>query len=356
MKYLSPVINLLNAIWRFVRTKPHVTPAAMILALLGLLVAQHFNYHQPFMPEELSGTDQLPKGWEPPPDFSYTGRYLLAYVRLFVLFGGIVFHIAIIRAYPNAEKMLKPTWIASLYLAFWAIADSAFERWELTRVASIGEQFSVVAYVIQMVLLLGMILSPPLVLTYFTRCKIMEKYVLKNFLQPLVFCFLAFCSLWIVMDLLDNLSNFRENHIPMSTILLFYAKLIPFIYVSVAPVTVLLSTLYSLGRMSRSNEIISMLGAGKSMGQVLRPVFIVGAYASFLGMAANYHWAPLAEGNKKSLLEDVKEKMNKNIMTLGLVYRNQEQHRTWFVGSVPYDLRNDKMRRIEIRQDDENGK
>lgn len=304
------------------------------------------------MPEEPSTVDPLPKGWEPPPDLTYIGRYLLSYVRLFVLFGGIVFHIAIVRAYPDAEKMLKPTWMASIYLAVWAMADSAFDRWEITRVESIGEQFSVVAYVIQLLLMLGMILSPPIVLTYFTRCTIMEKYVLKNFLQPLVFCFLAFCSLWIVMDLMDNMNTFTENHISKGTILLFYAKLIPFIYVSVAPVTVLLATLYSLGRMSRSNEIISMLGAGKSMGQVLRPVFLVGLYASFLGMAANYHWAPLAEGNKKSLLDDVKEKMNKNIMSLGLVYRNQEEHRTWFVGLIPYDMRNDKMRRIEVRQDD----
>jgi LPS export ABC transporter permease LptG len=356
MKYLTPVINLLNIVWRFLRTKPHVTSVAMIIALLGLLVARHFEYHLPYMPEELSGADPLPKGWEPLPDLAYIGRYLLAYVRLFVLFGGIVFHIAILRAYPDADKMLKPTWIASIYLSLWAMADSLYSQWESGRVASIGEEFSIFAYVLQMLLTIGMILSPPLVLTYFTRCRIMEKYVLKNFLQPLIFCFISFCSLWIVMDLLDNLSNFRENNIPMGTILLFYAKLIPFIYVSVAPVTVLLSALYSLGRMSRSNEIISMLGAGKSMGQVLRPVFIVGAYASFLGMAANYHWAPVAEGNKKSLLEDVKEKMNKNIMSLGLVYRNQEQHRSWFVGIVPYDLRNDKMRRIEVRQDDENGK
>ena len=355
MKFLSPVSKLLNVLWRFTRTTPHITSVAMLFAALGLLVARHYDYHLPYMPEEPAGTDPLPKGWEPPPDMVYIGRYLLAYVRLFVLLGGIVFHIAIVRAYPDSNKMLKPTWLASIYLALWALADSLFTHWEGSRIESIGEQFSMTAYVIQIALTVGMILSPPLVLTYFTRCKIMEKYVLKNFLQPLVFCFFAFCSLWIVMDLLDNLSNFRENNIPMSTILAFYAKLIPFIYVEVAPITVLLSTLYSLGRMSRSNEIISMLGAGKSMGQVLRPVFIAGAYASFIGMAANYHWAPLAEGNKKSLLEDVKEKMNKNIMTLGLVYRNQEQHRTWFVGMVPYDLHNDKMRRIEIRQDDEKG-
>ncbi len=356
MKFLSPVFSVLNVLWRLIRQTPHLSSLAFLLALLGMFIAQQTGYHLPFMPKEPSTVDPLPNGWIGLPDEAYITIYLLAYMRLFVFLGGAVFHIVIFRAYPNAEKMLRPTWAASIYLAVWALATNLYDFWENSRLESIGEEISVTAFVIQTVLMIGMILSPPLLLTYYSRCKIMERYVLTNFLQPLVFCFVAFCSLWIVMDLLDNLNNFKENHIPMGQILMFYLRLIPYIYVSVAPVTMLLATLYSLGKMCRANELISMLGAGKSLAQVLRPIFIFGAYASFIGMTANYHWAPVAEGNKKTLLEDVKDKVSRNIRVTDLVYRNQEDRRTWYLGVVPYDLRDDKVRRVEVRQEDEHGK
>jgi lipopolysaccharide export LptBFGC system permease protein LptF len=192
-------------------------------------------------------------------------------------------------------------------------------------------------------------------LLYYLRSRIMERYALRNLLQPLLFCFIAFVTLWIVMDLKDHLDNFRDNNIGRTEILMFYIKLLPTIYVTVAPVTLLLATLYSLGKMSRANEIISMLGAGRSLGQVLRPFFIVGGYVSFLGMVANYYWAPMAEGNKKKLLEDVREHMKQDVLVMGLVYRNNEDHRSWYVGVVPSDLRSDRMRHIEVRQEDDKG-
>src|SRR6187401_467662 len=119
--------------------------------------------------------------------------------------------------------------------------------------------------------------------------------------------------------------------------------MMPFIYVTVAPISLLLATVYVLGRMSRSNELISMLGTGQSMGQVLRPIYIAGCYAAFLGMAANYHWAPVSAGSKEKLIkgvtnrisemmgntaesdavsEGVKARLTKDILVMGLMYRN----------------------------------
>ena len=88
---------------------------------------------------------------------------------------------------------------------------------------------------------------------------------------------------------------------------------------------------------------------------MLRPIYLAGCYAAFLGMAANYHWAPTAAGNKDKLLENMKERMNENILVMGLMYRNQESGRTWFLGNIPTDLVGGKIRRVEIRQEDEKG-
>lgn len=356
MKFFQPILNALSRLWHWLRHSRRA-PGVVWLAAIGLmLLCIATQYHEKFMPRTTGNIKDLPNNWEAPPTWTYAILYVLAYMRLFVLIGGVVYHIYIMRAFPDAEKMLRPTWIASVYLTIWALATTIYEKWEELRVGVMGEEVSNVAFIIQIVLMVGLLLSPPFIVGYYIRSRIMERYVMRMFLQPLLFCFIAFCTLWIVMDLMNNLQDFRQNNIGGGDIAIFYLKLIPFIYVTVAPVTLLLATLYSLGKMSRSNELISMLSAGRSLGQVLRPIYIAGIYASFLGMVANYHWAPAAEGNKKKLLEDVKDRVKGDVLVTSLVYRNQEERRTWFIGMVPSDLRGNPMRRIEVRQEDENGK
>ncbi len=355
MKVLQSVVNLLSAVLRWLRTSPDAMSWVWLWAAGMMFLCIRAGYHESFMPRTPANVMELPKNWQPPPVGAYVFLYLLAYLRLFLLIGGVVYHACVIRVFPDVRRMLRPTWIASSVLTLWALATSFYDRWEQSRVGVIGEEFSNVAFAIQILLMAGLLMSPPFILLYYLRSRLMERYVLRNMLQPLIFCFVAFVTLWIVMDLKDHLDNFRENSIGAGEILFFYIKQLPTIYVTVAPVTLLLATLYSLGKMSRANEIISMLGAGRSLGQVLRPFFVVGAYASFLGMVANYHWAPMVEGNKEKLLENVKEHMAQDILVMNLVYRNSEDRRTWFVGVVPGDLRRDRMRHIEVRQENEKG-
>ncbi len=359
MKHFRPVLDLAarltGAVWNWVRFSPNAERYSMLGAMVVIFLCMVGGYHERFMPQTPSMMD-IPKAWEPPPDGAYVMLYLLSYLRLFVLVGGVVYHVHIVRAYPDVRKMILPTWVACGFLVVWALSSQMYGRWESQLLNTTGEVFSTTAFIVQLLLLVGLLLTPPLVLSYYSQCKIMERYVMRTFLQPLIFCFIAFCTLWIVMDLLDNMQDFQENKIGKWQIAAYYMKMIPFIYVTVAPITLLLATVYVLGRMSRTNEIISMLGAGRSMWQVLRPIYYAGCYAAFLGMAANYHWAPTSAGNKAKLLENMKERINQDILVMGLMYRNQEAHRTWFIGVMPSDLVGGKIRRIEVRQEDEKGR
>ncbi len=359
MKFLRTVFEkftrLLGVVWSWLRRSRYTGLGTLLAAFVALYLCHLAGYHESFMPPSPDIND-MPKGWQPPSTITYVVLYVLAYMRLFVLVGGLAYHVYIIRAWPNVEKMIRPTWIACGFLALWAITSQAYGFYESWFLNTTGEVISIPAFVIQVLLLCGLLLTPPLMLTYYARCRIMERYVMRSFLQPLLFCLVAFCTLWVVMDLLDNMADFQENKISKGEIFLFYLKMVPFIYVTVAPISLLLATVYVLGRMSRTNELISMLGTGKSLGQVLRPIYIMGCYAAFLGMAANYHWAPVSAGNKEKLLEHTKDRISQNYLVMGLMYRNQEAGRTWFVGTVPADMMKDRMRRIEVRQEDANGK
>lgn len=354
-KVLKSIADTLNVPWTWLRRVPYGTSYMLLFVIALMFISQSRGYHLPYVPQTPSNINELPKGWGPAPDISYFALYLLSYLRLFVLLGCLVYHVHILRVYPAIEKMIKPTWIACLVLVVWVTAGQVYDYWEYQYINVSGEVLSMAAFAIHLLLICGLLFSPPLLMSYYSRGKILERYILRSFLQPLAFCFVAFATLWIVMDLLNNLQDFQQNNIGRTQIAMFYLKLIPFIYVTVAPISLLLSTLYVLGRMSRTNEIISMLGIGKSIAEVLQPIYIVALFASFLGIVANYEMAPTAAGNKEKLLENVKDRMSGNIMVMAMMYKNVEARRTWFVGSVPQNFQTDSMRRVEVHQEDEHG-
>ena len=79
------------------------------------------------------------------------------------------------------------------------------------------------------------------------------------------------------------------------------------VIVFVLPATLLLSLLFSLGKMSTSNELISMIGAGRSVMRVLRPLFLVGLLCVLVSLVFKYEWGPNSVGYKESLLALIKQ-------------------------------------------------
>ena len=83
-------------------------------------------------------------------------------------------------------------------------------------------------------------------------------------------------AIWLVYDLGEHANDFQEAHLGFQPIAQFYLVQIPFIIVNQLPLSVLLGLLYVLTRMSRRNEIVSMLGAGVSVPRLLLPLILIG--------------------------------------------------------------------------------
>ena len=358
MRFLAPLLNVLTALWRWVRALPHAGSISLFLAVIFMLAAQAMGYHEsrlPWMPA--SGTDLINiKDWQEPSPSLLAFYYLMPYLKLWALIGGVVYHIVLIRSVPHVEKLIWPTWIACGFLALWAVCSDLHEQLEYARLTVMGEPTSVTAYVLKLFMITLVCLSPAVGLSYYIGCKLLDRYMLRSFLQPLVFCFLAICMLWIMWDMLDSLRDFQDANAPVGRVLAFYLSLVPYIFVETIWAVLLLSTLFTLMKMSRSNEIISMLGAGRSMGQVLRPVFVVAALVSVMSLAANYYWAPRAEGNRQAIMRTLGEEEQGAALAQSLMYRDEPSRRTWFISSFPFNLREDKLRGVEVFTEDEKGR
>ncbi len=183
--------------------------------------------------------------------------------------------------------------------------------------------------------------------------RLLDRYILRNFLVPFLLCFFGFLAIWLVFDFSGNASDFIDGHASPRFIVNFYLSQLPQFAVICLPVGLLLALLYAMSRMSRSNEIIAMLTAGQSLGRLLMPLVVFGVLLSLVCLALNYSMAPRAESRKKVLLEQLGKKKEKNAFLESQLFRNRSANRTWFVRKMPVRA-NDKsvLQGIHITQQD----
>ena len=178
--------------------------------------------------------------------------------------------------------------------------------------------------------------------------RLLDRYVIGNFLQVYLYCIAGFVSIWLIFDVSDNISNFIDNHIPLSLVARYYGSQLPQVFIILLPVALLLSLLFTLGRMSRSNEVVSMLTAGVSLPRVLAPLIGMGLLTVAASMALNYSLAPHAELARKTFLAEAQAHPGRSIQ--GQVFRNRTDLRTWFVQN--FRLGDNKFNNIQVLQQD----
>jgi LPS export ABC transporter permease LptG len=174
--------------------------------------------------------------------------------------------------------------------------------------------------------------------------KLLDRYVLRSFFEPFLLCFFGFLGIWLVFDLSDNLPDFLSAKASLRLIAGFYLTQLPAIILIVLPVGLLLGLLFSLSRMSRTNELMAQLTAGRSVIRILLPLMGVGLACSAFLIWLSYELAPHSEGIKKVALEQIqrgKKKMERDAIE-GHLFKDRETGRTWYIrklkpGSVTLD-------------------
>jgi LPS export ABC transporter permease LptG len=183
--------------------------------------------------------------------------------------------------------------------------------------------------------------------------RLLDRYVLQNFLIPFFYSTCGFLAIWLVFDLSDKGHDFIEAHVKLKTLAYFYLTQFPQILVICLPVGLLLALLYSLSRMSRSNEIISMLTAGRSVLRVMFPLFIFGVFIAGFSLALNYQLAPHSDQTRKVLMDEITTGHNHTDDVEQELFRNRQDARTWLVESI--QKKQYTLRGIDISQQDADG-
>ena len=180
---------------------------------------------------------------------------------------------------------------------------------------------------------------------------ILDRYVIRSFLQPYLYCIIGFLSIWLIFDISDNSSTLFEGHVSLAEVGGFYFSQLPQVLVILLPVALLLALLFCLGKMSRANEIVSMLTAGISVPRVLLPLMVVGLLTTGLVLALNYSLAPHAELSRKVFFDNINRGGPRQVRISGQIFRNRTNNRTWFIAH--FQPNSNKFEGVQVIQQDE---
>jgi lipopolysaccharide export system permease protein len=163
--------------------------------------------------------------------------------------------------------------------------------------------------------------------------KLLDRYVIRNFVEPFLICFCGFIAIWLIIDLNDNHQDFLEAHATLRQVSGFYLTQLPSTVLLALPIGLLLALLSSLSSMSRRNEIISMLTAGRSVLRVLAPLLMIGVMAASVLLWLNWELAPHAEGIRKVAIKQIRrgKKAGEIEPVNGHLFRDRLNDRTWYI-------------------------
>ncbi|MEE9613544.1 MAG: LPS export ABC transporter permease LptG [Thermodesulfobacteriota bacterium] len=112
--------------------------------------------------------------------------------------------------------------------------------------------------------------------------KLLQRYILGEFLKLLTLTTLAFITIFMLVDVVEKVDDLIEHGVPFGTGARFFLYKIPFILCQVAPISVLLAVLLSLGILNRHGEIMAIKAGGVGIVRALSPLFAAGAVATVL--------------------------------------------------------------------------
>jgi len=128
--------------------------------------------------------------------------------------------------------------------------------------------------------------------------KLLDRYILKQFLSTFFFVVLILLSVISVIDLTEKMDKFAKFNLPASAIAGYYLDFIPWIGSLITPITIFIATVYVCARLAGRTEVVAILSAGVSFRRYLLPFFLGAALVATLSFVFNGWLIPNSNKSK----------------------------------------------------------
>ena len=127
------------------------------------------------------------------------------------------------------------------------------------------------------------------------KMTILDKYILSQVLAATIVCFILFVVVWIAPESLFNvvkkiLSGKYTVVYGIEHLFLEIPRVLP----KAIPVGILLGSIYTFNKLSKSSELTILRGIGVSFNRIMMPVIAIGMVLSIFCYIVNYKVVPMA--------------------------------------------------------------
>jgi lipopolysaccharide export system permease protein len=191
--------------------------------------------------------------------------------------------------------------------------------------------------------------------------KIINKYVLREHVGPLVFSLTALTSLLLLNYIAKRFGDLVGKGLGWGVIGEFFMLSVPFTVAMTLPMAILVSTLYAFSRLAAENEITALKASGVGMPRVLLPVLFGATGLAVFMLFFNDQVLPRANHRLSTLQQDIARKkptfaLRPQVINevspgkLSLKADYIDQATSWLKGVTIYD-NSDPVRRRTIYAD-----
>lgn len=129
----------------------------------------------------------------------------------------------------------------------------------------------------------------------------LDKYILGEFARTVLIGLAAFITIFVTLDMVENVDEFVDNDVGAAVVLKYYAFQIPYIFALTLPVAVLISSLFTVGQMARRNELVAMRASGIRFARSIAPLVAGGLAATILSIGVAEFIEPPADAMVRNI-------------------------------------------------------
>lgn len=173
--------------------------------------------------------------------------------------------------------------------------------------------------------------------------RILDRYILRDWLRVFVVVMFGFPLLVIVIDLTDKLDRYIGRGLTKSHVVLGYLYGMPDTMFLVLPAAVLFATVFTVGSLGRHSELTAAKASGISFDRLVRPIFAAAVGACLLGIGLG-EVVPIGAARKAELLG---EKTIRTGSRVNFVYRADGG---WVYAIRSLDIRTRQMQDVILER------
>jgi lipopolysaccharide export system permease protein len=152
--------------------------------------------------------------------------------------------------------------------------------------------------------------------------KLLDRYVVRQFLRTFVLLVLGIPLLFVIGDITDNIDKYMERGVPWGSLALSYVYQMPLFIQYAFPIAALVATVFTIGGMTRHQEISAAKAGGVSFFRLISPIVGLGLVLSVAALGLG-ELVPITLRKRAELVGE--RKQSYNTVRSSFVYQTENE-------------------------------